>query len=148
MRLWNWNEAAKAIPYLRSITASIRDHWLDLLHVQRQVRKQETAGGRLKKQQMIALHNHQSERERAQAKFDEALDELTQLNVYLLDPVHGLVHIPFRKNDDLAWYVFDHFSDTGIVGWRYHDDPMDESRPLDNEESLVAVDPRKGEVAA
>ena len=30
MRLWSWSEVAKAVPYLRSIVGSLREHWLDV----------------------------------------------------------------------------------------------------------------------
>ena len=70
---------------------------------------------------------------------DDALDELNRIDVFLLDPVHGLALIPFRKLDDLAWYVFDHFSPEGVTGWRYHHDPIEECRAL-NLLDEVAVD--------
>ncbi len=52
------------------------------------------------------------------------------IDVYLLDPVRGVALIPFRKEDDLAWYVFDQFCAGGLSGWRFHNDPLEECRPL------------------
>ena len=73
----------------------------------------------------------------AQAKFDDALVELNAIDVFLLDPVQGLALIPFRKEDDLAWYVFDYFTPRGLIGWRYHHDPIEECRPLETQEKTA-----------
>src|SRR6185312_7372980 len=102
------------------------------LTVQRHIDRAASKHGLPKRQDIIATQAHQEERNRAQAKFDDALGELNQIDVFLLDAVRGLALIPFRKEDDLAWYVFDHFTPRGIIGWRFHNDPMDECRPLEN----------------
>ncbi len=136
MRLWTWSEVAKAVPYLRSVVGSLREHWLDILTIQRRIDKAEAAKGPVKRPQMMAMQSHQDERSRAQTKFDDALEELNKVEVYLYDPIRGLAMIPCRKGDDLAWYVFDHFAAPGVIGWRYQKDPIDECRPLDDE--LVA----------
>ena len=62
-------------------------------------------------------------------KFDEALEELNRLDVFLLDPVAGGTLVPFRKADDLAWFVFDHFA-ARRHRLRYHDDPIEKVRRL------------------
>jgi hypothetical protein len=133
MRLWTWSEVAKAVPYLRSVIGSLREHWLDILNIQRQIDKTEAGKGPAKRQQMMDMQAHHDERSRAQAKFDDALEELNKVEVYLYDPIRGLAMIPCRKRDDLAWYVFDHFAAPGVIGWRYQNDPIDECRPLDEE---------------
>ena len=39
--------------------------------------------------------------------------------------------IPFGKGDELAWYVFDLFSKQGLEAWRFHGDPLEMRRPLE-----------------
>ena len=80
--------------------------------------------------ELLAKAHLQEERQRVQQRFDDALEELNDLDVFLLDAVQGRALIPFHKDDDLAWFVFDHFSSRGLVGWRNHNDPMEECRPL------------------
>src|SRR5947209_5682233 len=109
-RLWSWSEVAKAVPYLRSIVGSLREHWLAIVNVQRQIDKTEAGKGPVKRHQFMAMQSHQDEQARAQTKFDDALAELNDVDVYLYDPIRGLAMIPFQKGDDLAWYVFDHFA--------------------------------------
>ena len=137
LNLWSWSEVAKAVPYLRSIIGSLREHWLDVLNTQRTLDKAAAKHGPAKRQQILDQQTNQDERHRAQTKFDDALEELNKIDVFLLDPVRGLALIPFRKSDDLAWYVFDHFTPRGVIGWRLHNDPIDECRPIETAADAV-----------
>lgn len=130
MHLWTWNEAAKAVPYLRSITGSLREHWLDMLQAQREMDRADVAKTPTKTEKLVQNQRSMDERQRARDKFNDALDELHGIEAYLLDPVKGTAVLPFRKEDDLAWYVFDHFAAPGVIGWRYQNDPVEECRPL------------------
>ena len=130
MRLWDWSEATKAVPYLHSVIGSLREHWLEVLNAERQLQLSNKEKGLPSRQQLLDNQARQDERFRAQTKFDDALEELNAVDVFLLDPVQGLALIPFRKEDDLAWYVFDHFTSPSLTGWRYHHDPIEECRPL------------------
>jgi len=131
MTLWNWSDVLKAVPYLHSIVGSLREHWLDVLNVKNKIAKAAAQPGLPKRQQLIEEKVHNDDHHAAQTKFEDALDELNQIDVFLLDPVRGLAMIPFRKEDDLAWYVFDHFATRGVIGWRLHNDPIEKCRPLD-----------------
>jgi hypothetical protein len=130
LRLWDWSEATKAVPYLRSVIGSLREHWLEVLSAERQLQLSTKQKGPVKRRQLLDERAQKDERQRAQTKFDDALEELNRVDVFLLDPVQGVALIPFRKADDLAWYVFDHFADPGLIGWRYHHDPIEECRPF------------------
>ena len=130
MHLWDWTEVTKAVPYLHSVVGSLREHWLEVLNVQRQLSRSAKPKLQGKREQLLEAETQQDERRRAQGKFDDALEELSRIDVFLLDPVKGLVLIPFRKDDDLAWYVFDRFARDGLIGWRNHNDPIGECRPL------------------
>jgi Uncharacterized conserved protein (DUF2203) len=140
LRLWTWDEVVKAIPYLRSITGSLREHWLDMLNAQRDIERGEKAKAPARTQQLLQNQKSLEERQRAQDKFEEALNELHGVEAFLLDPVRGTAAMPFRKEDDLAWYVFDHFAPRGVIGWRLQSDPDEECRPLQVLEDASAKD--------
>ncbi len=139
LRLWSLNEATLAVPYLHSVIGSLREHWLEVLATQRRLDRSPAHQAPAKRTQLIAHEIGTEERQRAQAKFDDALEELNKIDIFLLDPVDGSALIPFRKGDDLAWYVFDYFSPRGLIGWRHHGDPIDECRPLAELEAPVGA---------
>ena len=129
IRLWTYPEAAKAVPYLRSITNSLRDHWLELQKSQLAAKRLHDVG-RPSRHDMIALEETLSDAREAEDKFDAALAELMQQDMFLLDPIHGLALIPFQQGEELAWYVFDLFDEKGLTSWRYHKDPLEMRRPM------------------
>jgi hypothetical protein len=136
LRLWTLDEAARAVPYLRSVIGSLREHWLEVQRQRRAGELLEDRPGRRDRQRLMAGEDLHRRQESAETGFNEALEELMAIDVYLLDPVRGVALIPFRKEDDLAWYVFDQFTDRGLSGWRFHNDPLEECRPLTPEASV------------
>ncbi len=120
---------------------SLREHWLNVLTAQRKLDRAAKQVNPDKTGRLFVKEDLQDERRREQAKFDDALEELNRIDVYLLDAVKGLAMIPFRKEDDLAWFVFDQFAVRGLIGWRYHHDPIEECRPLSLLQEPVASDP-------
>ena len=131
IRLWKKTEAFKAVPYLRSIIGSLREHWLEVLTAERQIDLATQLKKPVKRQQLLEQEKQGDELHRAREKFNDALDELNRLDVFLLEPVRGLALMPFRKQDDLAWYIVDQFAPSGLIGWRKNDDPIEECRPLE-----------------
>jgi hypothetical protein len=140
LNLWTQSAASKAVPYLRSVTGSLREHYLDVLRTQRTIDRARHDHLPAKRDRIIEQEKQNDDRQRAQTKFDEALDELNHVDVFLLDPIKGTALIPFRKQDDLAWFVFDHFAPSGLIGWRHHNDPMEECRSLEGLDVAVAGD--------
>jgi hypothetical protein len=67
----------------------------------------------------------------AEIQLEDTLDDLKAIDVYCLDPAEGLALIPFGKGDELAWYVFDLFAPQGLEAWRFHGDPLEMRRPLE-----------------
>ena len=143
LHLWSWSEAMKAVPYLHSIVGSLREHWLDVLNAQRKLDLADRLKKPAKRQQILEREMLEDDLERGQEKFNDALHELNGIDVFLLEPVRGLALIPFRKEDDLAWYVFDHFAPPGVVGWRYHNDAIEECKPLSLLPGAIIGDPVK-----
>jgi hypothetical protein len=136
IRLWNYPEARKALPYVRSIARSLREHWLDV-----QSRRVDALRlgrlGRLSRTDLIALEDTQAAQAKAEDAFNGALEELMSMDVFLLDPVHGIALIPFQQDDELAWYVFELFEKAGLTAWRFHKDPLEMRRPMLDELTKV-----------
>lgn len=130
MRLWDRGDADKAVPYLRSLVGSLRENWLEMLSLKRRFALAADKKSGATRQQLLNAEKQADDLQRAQTRFDDALNELTQIDVFLLEPVRGLALIPFRQIDDLAWYVYDLFAKSGLIGWRLHNDPMEACRPL------------------
>ena len=130
LHLWTLTEVEKAVPYLRSIVGSLREHWLDVLTTERKLERADKHPQARERSRRFAAEDMREDRQRAQGKFDDALHELNNIDVYLLDAGQGLALLPFRKEEELAWYVYDQFADTGLTGWRMHEDPFETCRPL------------------
>jgi len=141
LHLWTLPELQKAVPYLRSVIVSLREHWLDTLTTERHLNLAAQRPQSTQRNLLVAADDLREERRRAQQKFEDALEELNRIDVFLLDAVKGLALVPFRKEDDLAWFVFDQFSPRGIIGWRNHDDPIEKCLPLNLLEQPVAPGP-------
>jgi hypothetical protein len=142
LHLWTYEAALKAIPYLRAVVRSLREHWLHLQSARRQIQRLDSRPGRPDRQTLIRRVVTVKELEQADIKLEEAFDELKAIEVYCLDPVQGLALIPFGKGDELAWYVFDLFSPQGLEAWRFHGDPLETWRPL--EQNAGSVLPTQG----
>lgn len=147
IRLWSLQEVGKAVPYLHSVIGSVRENWLNVQSTKRDaklVEKRVPAGTK----RLVALARAKDDVGAAENRFSEAIEELSRIDVFLLDPIHGVAFIPFRKDDDLAWYIFDHFEDRGLVGWRLHGDTLETCRPLNLlSEPAPAATPEASEAA-
>jgi hypothetical protein len=139
LRLWPHAEAVKALPYIRSIMASLREHWLDVHLLKRRLRRLDKTPGRPGRAALLARESAAADAGDAVERFDESLRELMTLDIYCVDPVEGLALIPFRKGDELAWFVFDLFDPERLESWRLHNDPIEKRRPL----AEVLEEPRK-----
>jgi hypothetical protein len=138
IRLWTYDEAIRAWPYIRSLMNSIREHWLAMYRGKRETALLEGKPGRPDRQTLVQIEECRRETERAEEALDEVLRELVAMDVYCLDPAGGLALIPFRKGDDLAWFVCDLFEPEGLRSWRFHHDPLPERRPITESEKEEA----------
>jgi len=128
--LWNYAKARKAVPYLRAVVRSLREHWLELQRARRQLQRLNARPGRPDRQALIRQAEAARDIERARGELEEALDELKALDVFCLAPAQGLALIPFAQGTELAWLVFDLFAPEGLEAWRFHRDPQETRRPL------------------
>jgi hypothetical protein len=140
LRLWTHAEAVTALPYLRSIARSLREHWLAAQRARLQARRIDVRAGRPDRRTLLLRAEAGREAELAEERFEESLNELMALDVYCLDPAQGLAMIPFRHGDELAWFVFDLFAPQGLEAWRFHADPLETRRPLVEDLDPVLVD--------
>jgi hypothetical protein len=128
--LWDYPAALQAVPYFRAVVRSLREHWLQMQRARRQIERLDAQPGRPDRQTLIRRTEAVRESEQARGEFAETLVELNVLDVYSLSPVQGVALIPFRHGDDLAWFVFDLFSPTGIEAWQFDTDPPETRRLL------------------
>lgn len=131
IRVWTLPQARAAVPYLSSVLRSLREHWLEAVAQHRTAERLARQPGRPDRAALTAIDDARRAADAADARYREAEDELLALDVYPLDPVGGQVLIPFVAGDELAWYVFDLFEPEPIRSWRYHTDPLEARRPLD-----------------
>jgi len=138
--LWSFAQANKVLPYLRSVTSSLREHWLEAMSKKHQQERLAARPGRPDRAYLLANEMASKDQSLAEERFVEALQELVEIDVYLLDPVQGVALIPFTKDDELAWFVFDLFEEGGeLKTWRFHKDPLEMRRPIG--EALIESKP-------
>jgi hypothetical protein len=137
-RLWAYETALSAVPYVRAVIRSLREHWLHVQAVRRQIQRLGSLTGRPDRQALIRRAVAVKELDQADSKLEETIDELKAIDVDCLDPAQGLALIPFGKGDELAWYVFDLFSPQGLAAWRFDGDPLETRRPLEQNAGSAA----------
>lgn len=140
IRLWTYPQANKALPYLHSITGSLREHWLEAQDKRLEVNRMQKEPGRVDRGRILAEQLATEEKSKAEERFAEDLQELLGLDVFLLDPVQGVAFIPFQKDTELAWFVYDHFGND-LKSWRFHQDPLETRRPIQEVVPDPAINP-------
>jgi len=121
---------------------SLREHRLDA--VRQRLKADRLAGkpGRPNRSMIIAQEETRGAAGAAEARYQEALDELQALDVYCLDAVAGEALVPFVHDEQLAWFIFDLFDEQQLRFWRFHEDPLDTRRPITKE----VTEPKTGVV--
>lgn len=132
LRFWTLERARQAVPYLSSVTASLRNHWLEGTRQRLRAKRLAEAPGRADRERLLAHQEAVQAACRAEDAFETCLEELQAVDVFCLDPVRGLALVPFSHQGELAWFVFDLFTPPDHVqAWRFHRDSLDQRRPLD-----------------
>ena len=137
IRLWNYLDAVRALPYLRSVVGSARDNWLEVRNRNLTVRRSTEL--KPTRENLIDLAEAQRDLDRADDQFRGTLRELRRIHVFILDPVEGVALIPFQRGEDLAWFVFDLHAERGIVAWRWHTDELAQRRPIEEVAGILAM---------
>src|SRR5262249_53542697 len=130
LRVWTYPQARAAAPYIASIVRSLREHGLEALGRRRAARRLAGRPGRPDRKALINLQEAERLAGQAEDRFHDAAAELQALDVFSLDPIHGLALVPFVHNEQLAWYIFDLFDSQPFRFWRFQSDPDDTRRPV------------------
>jgi hypothetical protein len=138
--LWTHAKAQRAVPYLRLVLKSVRDHWLALQQARRELQRIDGRPGRPDRETLVLRGAIEREARSAEEQVDEALNELLALGVYPLNAAMGLALIPFRQGDDLAWLIFDSFEPQGLMAWRFDTDPSATRRSFDGPTDTGLID--------
>jgi hypothetical protein len=131
IRVWTLEQSKASFPYLSSVVRSLREHRLEAVAQHRNAQRLANRPGRPDRDSLIAHTEAIKAAEQANERFQEALAELEALDIFLIDPVAGQVLIPFVHDENLAWYVYDAFDPDPVRFWRFHSDPLETRRPLD-----------------
>lgn len=130
LRLWAFEDAQAAVPYISSVVRSIREHHLEILAKRREIQALVGREGRPDRKALIAEQDLRRDLQRAEQEYQLAMEELQELDVQPLDPAQGTALVPFVHDEQLAWYVFDLFDAQPIRSWRYQSDPDETRRKL------------------
>ena len=130
MRLWTFDQAKAAIPYLSSILRSIREWMLEIRSQESTLKRLEEKPGRPTRDTLIGQEEARRAIHRAREEYDKAVTELGALDVALHDALQGVALVPFVHEDQLAWFVYDIHDTAGLRFWRYHSDSEDTRRRL------------------
>jgi hypothetical protein len=128
--VWTYGQARKALPYLASVMKTIREYRLEARRHQLAAARLADTPGRADRTTMIAEQEEAREARRADERSQEGIHELQQLGIFCLDPIRGQALVPFARNEQLAWFVYDLFDPELLTAWRYHDDDMEMRRPI------------------
>lgn len=141
VRVWTYPQATQALPYISSVMRSLREHWLDAQHHEARGRKLAEQAGRPDRATLVAQEEAAQDARRARERFNEAYEELQNIEVYCLDPNQGMGVIPFIQDEKLAWLIYDLFDGNKLNHWRFHDDSLEMRRPIrEVEDSQSATD--------
>jgi hypothetical protein len=130
IRLWTYNQAKSAAPYIASVVRSLREHALEAQSQQALLNRLAGLALRPNRNTLIATQDAQSALARANDEQDSAARELAELDVVSVDPMQGTALVPFVQDDQLAWYVFDLFDAGHYRFWRFQSDPESTRRRL------------------
>jgi hypothetical protein len=137
--VWTYAQAQRALPYIASIMQSAREYHIVAKRCDLEDKRLAAAPGMPDRSALIANAEAIREGRLARERFEEALKELEALGVACPDPIRGAALVPFANQQQLAWLVYNLFDDQPIRFWRYHSDPVDMRRPIEEVQQTTAV---------
>lgn len=130
LRVWTYDEAVHALPYVTSLMSSLRESWTTAQAHDRRARRLTEQPGRPDRDRILAEKDETELANAAKERFNDVADELHRLDIFCIDPLRGEGVIPFVHNDQLAWFIYDLFAPETLAHWRFHEDPLDQRRPV------------------
>lgn len=128
--VWNYHQSKKALPYLLEITKAIRENYLEAKGTKRQLEIIDHKKGKHDRMDFIRMQELGVEHQLAQGKYQQDVDELEEMGIFLVSPTQGLIAIPFVIEEQLAWFLLDIHDEEPIHAWRYQSDPLETRRPI------------------
>lgn len=136
LQLWTLDRAKAAVPLIKSIVTSLRDHVLHAEAGHNVLQKINQIPGRPTRNVLIEQEEARNSLARAEKLIEECSEELDTLNIFALNPLLGQVLLPFVHEEQLAWYIFDLFDPAPLRFWRLQEDSLETRRPLDDKVTL------------
>jgi hypothetical protein len=130
IRVWTYAQAQDALPYITSVMRSLREHWLDAQRHEARAKHLASQPGRPDRAILVEQEETHNESQRAKERFNEAYQELQNIEVFCVDPNQGVAVVPFVREDKLAWLIYDLFAADQFRHWRFHEDPLEQRRPI------------------
>jgi hypothetical protein len=131
IRVWSYDEAKKATPYITAVMRSLREQRIEAQGLTRRAERLADRPGRPDRTALLEQAETVRQAGEAGGRFDDTIAELHALDVFCIDPIAGTAVIPFLHAKKLAWFVFDLFDEEDhLRQWRYHDDPLETRRPI------------------
>src|SRR5262249_47400945 len=131
VRVWTYEQAKKAVPYITAVMRSLRDQRIEAQNRDRLSRRLADRPGRPDRAALLAQAEAARLAREAGDRFEDSMEELVALDVFCIDPIAGQAVIPFLHAKKLAWFVYDLFDEEDhLRQWRYHDDPLETRRPI------------------
>jgi len=109
IRIWSFEQTRQASPYISSIMRSLRETVLEAQQKQLAAERLAKKPGRANRRRILEQEMAWREAREASERFHETLEEMHSLDIYCLDPIQGQSLVPFARNDQLAWFVYDLF---------------------------------------
>src|SRR6478752_1158260 len=103
-RVWTFEKVQAAAPYFSSVARSLREHYLQILAKRRELQALAGRHGRPDRKALIQEQEARRDLHKAEQDYQDALEELSELQVRPLDPGQGTALVPFVRDDQLAWY--------------------------------------------
>jgi hypothetical protein len=130
IQVWTYAQAQTALPYVTAVVRSLREYALEAIAHRRRLQQLNDKPGRPDRATLVAMQEAERLAILAEERFEDAAEELQELDIYSLDAIQGTALVPFVHKDELAWYIFDLFDSRPLSFWRFQSDPDDTRRPI------------------
>lgn len=129
--LWTRAKIEKAAPYFASMLRTLRQAALEAKEAGLTAERLSHQPGRPDRAARIAHANALRDAGQAGDALRENMEELQALGVHCPDAMRGEALIPFDHEQQLAWFVYDLFAEEPLRQWRFHTDPPEMRRSIE-----------------
>lgn len=126
--VWTLQRVKQVLPLVKSILATIRENYIAERLASARLKRLGAKPGLRTRHELIEMNNLKEQGERYGRACDDAMTELSRLDVTCVDPVGSLAAFMFIYEHMPAWFVYTPFGPQ--LNWRYDVDPVEERRPV------------------